>query len=343
MTDVLRPRVLVTGGAGYIGSHCVVSFLQQGWDAVVIDDLSNGHPGAVHAAARLGGRDVELIVGDVGDLRLLHNVLSRRRFDAVAHFAALKSVPDSVARPEAYWRVNVGGTATLCEAMRAAGVRRLVYSSSASVYGTPDHSPIDEDAELRPESPYGRTKALCEELLSDFVAKGGWSVTALRYFNPVGAHPSAKLGEHARRLENLVPLVLESAAGRKGPIVIAGTDYPTPDGTAIRDYVHISDLAEVHASALEYTGRVSSGMFVCNVGTGRGTSVREVVDAARRVTGIDIPAVDGPRRPGDPAAVWADTARAREELGWSSRFSLEDMIASAWAWRTSHPHGYSTI
>lgn len=335
----MSKNLLVTGGAGFIGSHCVVEFAAAGWRVVVLDDLSNGHVEAVTRAAELGGSSVDLVVGDIRSREDLDRAFAVAPIDAVVHFAARKSVPESVAKPTLYYDVNVGGTRALLDAMARHGVGRMVFSSSASVYGEPDHAPVDEDTPPAPMSPYGRTKLINEWMLTDAAAARGWSTVSLRYFNPVGAHPSGRIGEDARKPSNLVPIVIEAADGTRPQVTVFGRDYDTPDGSCIRDYIHIMDLAAAHRAAVEATAH-GEGNRVYNVGTGRGGSVVEVLDVAREVTGRDIPAVDGPRRPGDPAQVVADPRRAERDLGWKARYGLSEMLESAWSWRQQNPTGY---
>jgi UDP-glucose 4-epimerase len=324
-------RVLVAGGAGYIGSHTVRALAERGHHPVVLDTLATGHAAAVPG--------VPLVVGDVADSGLVEATLRDHRIEAVIQFAALKSVEASVADPIGYFRANVATTMALAEAMTHAGVRSLVFSSSAAVYGTPAVLPVDEGAPLQPENPYGETKATVERFLGWLERAGGLRSIRLRYFNAAGAALDGSNGEDLRHATNLVPLVMATALGRRGPLEIYGTDYPTPDGTAVRDYVHVVDLAEAHTAAVDHL--IGGGdSATINLGTGSGASVREVIDIARTVTGHGIPSLDGPRRAGDPAAIWAATGRARSVLGWQARLGLEDIIASAWRWHRSHPDGF---
>jgi UDP-glucose-4-epimerase GalE len=320
-------RVLVAGGAGYIGSHMVKALSEAGHDVAALDDLSTGHRDLVPAGA--------LVEGSVGDPSLVGALIGRGRFDAVLHFAARSLVGESVADPSLYWRNNVGATLTLLEAMRRHGVQRFIFSSSAAVYGEPVRAPVSEDAQCAPTNPYGRTKLAVERILEDFEAAYGLRAARLRYFNAAGADPGGALGERHEPETHLIPLVLECAAGRRAAVSIFGEDYPTPDGTCVRDYVHVSDLCAAHLAALERLLAGGAG-GVFNLGNSRGHSVREVIDCARRVTGRPIPAVAAPRRPGDPAVLVADSSRAREALGWRPRHeALEEMVASAWRWHQS--------
>jgi UDP-glucose-4-epimerase GalE len=325
-------RILVTGGAGYIGSLTAQHLADAGHGVVVLDDLRNGHPAAVGA--------LPLAVGDVRDVDLVAATLDRHAIEAVVHFAALKSVEESVVDPGSYFDNNVGGTLGVLRAMARSGVRRLVFSSSCAVYGTPDASPVDERAPIRPMNAYGESKALSERLLPWFDAAHGIRSAALRYFNAAGAAEDGSRGEDWREAPNLVPVVLKTAAGRRPAVRIFGTDHPTPDGTAIRDYIHVLDLAAAHRCALETIDTRDASLTV-NVGTGVGASVLEVLDAARRITGREIRAEAAPRRAGDPSAIWADTTRATEVLGWRASRSLDDIVRSAWAWHTAHPDGYA--
>ena len=325
-------RILVTGGAGYIGSQTARRLVAAGHEVTIVDDLGRGHRGAVG--------DLPLVVGDVRDRALVGGILARRGIEAVIHFAALKSVEESVREPGLYFDDNVGGTLAVLRAMADTGVRRIVFSSSCAVYGPPDHSPVDETAPVRPINAYGESKLLSERLLPWFEASHGIRSAALRYFNAAGAAPDGSTGEDWTDAPNLIPVVLGAAAGRRPAVHIFGTDHPTPDGSAIRDYIHVLDLAEAHLRALEVIDAEDRSLTV-NVGTGTGISVLEVLEAARRITGRPIPAIASPRREGDPSAIWADTRRATEELGWRATRSLDDIIESAWRWHSSHPDGYA--
>lgn len=325
-------RVLVTGGAGYVGSHVVRALQEAGHLPVVYDDLSLGH------AAAVAGLPLE--PGDVGDAPRLAEVMRRRAIEAVVHCAARTQVGESVARPDLYYRVNVAGSQALLDAMRDAGVRRLVFSSSAAVYGTPEVVPIPEDHPQRPLSPYGETKAAVERMIGWYAGAFGLRAISLRYFNAAGAHPSGELGEDHDPETHLIPIVLQAALGLRSEVTVLGEDYPTPDGTAIRDYVHVWDLARAHVRALELLAEGHPG-GAFNLGTGRGHSVRAVIDAARRVTGRPIPSRAGPRRAGDPPVLVADPGRALRELGWRPvRSDLETIVRDAWRWHAAHPRGY---
>ncbi len=334
-----RCSLLVTGGAGYIGSHCAEWLARSGHRVVVLDSLENGHSEAVERAAELSGSEIPLVEGDLAEASDLDRAWARGPFNAVLHFAALKSVPDSFERPEAYLHTNVQGTAALTEAMSRYGCRRLVYSSSAAVYGDLEGGRASEDSVLAPTSPYGETKAQGEEVIARWVDSSNGTAVALRYFNPVGAHPSGRMGEDPRLRTNLGPVLLDVALNRSPYFHIFGDDYDTPDGTCIRDYVHIMDLAEVHEIALTQSAK-NIGFEVYNVGTGHGSSVLEVLAAARTATGHPIPYQRVARREGDIPELVAQVDRIKSGLGWNARYGLDDMLASAWAWCRAHPSGY---
>jgi len=324
-------RILVVGGAGYIGSHAVRLLGRSGHDVHVLDNLSVGHEAAVPAAT--------LIRGDLADAPGLEDALRRHRIEAVMHFAAFASVPESVAEPARYYRNNVVGTLNLLDAMRAAGVGRIVFSSTAAVYGVAGDAPIVEGSPTRPINPYGFTKLAIERALADYGAAYGLGSATLRYFNACGAADDGSIGEDHAPESHLIPIVLQVALGQRPHVEVFGTDYPTPDGTCVRDYIHVEDLAEAHRLVLE---RIEPGRaLVYNVGTGRGASVREVVEAARRVTGRPIAVVESPRRPGDPPALVASGEALRRDLGWSPRYTeIGPIVESAWRWHSSHPRGY---
>lgn len=324
-------HILVTGGAGYIGSLTARHLADAGHSVVVIDDLRGGHPAAVEP--------LPLVVGDVRDIDLVASTIDRHGIDAVVHFAALKSVEDSVADPGSYFDDNVGGTLSVLRAMARTGVRRFVFSSSCAVYGTPDASPVDESAPIQPMNPYGESKAISERLLPWFESTHGIRAAVLRYFNAAGAADDGSLGEDWSAAQNLIPVVLRTAAGQQPLVRIFGTDHPTPDGTAIRDYIHVLDLAAAHRCALEAIDARERSLTT-NIGTGVGASVLEVLDAARRITGLKIRAEAAPRREGDPSAIWAHTRRAEDLLGWRATRSLDDIVRSAWLWHSRHPNGY---
>lgn len=324
--------ILVTGGAGYIGSHTVAELLERGEEVVVIDSLETGHREAV-----LGGRFYE---GDLRDKSLLKTLFAENDIDAVIHFAANSLVGESMKAPVKYYDNNVYGTLCLLEAMNEAGVRRIVFSSTAATYGEPEKVPIEEKDRTQPTSVYGETKLMMERMMSWFDQVLGIKYVALRYFNAAGSHASGAIGEDHRPESHLVPLVLQTALKQRKHISVFGDDYPTPDGTCIRDYIHVSDLADAHLRAVDYLrGGGESDVF--NLGNGQGFSVKEVIETSRQVTGCDIPVVMEARRAGDPAVLVASSAKARSVLGWSpNRVKLEDIIASAWKWHHSRPDGY---
>jgi len=334
-------HVLVTGGAGYLGSHTVLDLLEDGHVVTVVDDLSNSSPLSLERVAELAGRGAELLVADVTDAAALDAAFDGREVDAVVHFAGLKAVGESWERPLDYWRVNVGGTLTLVEAMTRHGVFDLVFSSSATVYGDPEAVPVTEASPTGSTNPYGRTKLVVEHLLEDLaVGDDRWSIARLRYFNPVGAHPSGHIGEAPQDTpNNLMPYVTQVAVRHLPYLRVFGNDYPTPDGTGVRDYIHVEDLAEGHLAALAKIGE-ARGLHTWNLGTGSGTSVLELVGAFESATGAEIPYAVVDRRPGDVAAIWADPAAAERDLGWRATRSVEEMCADAWRWQSQNPDGY---
>ena len=337
---------LVTGGAGYIGCHIVAALCEAGRNAVVIDDFSGSSPRAVDALRRVVHAAVPVVEGDVADRDHLAAAIKRYRVNSVIHLAALKSVTESLVDPLRYYRNNLACTVNVAETAVEHGVERLVFSSSASVYGTPQSVPVTEDEPLTPISPYGRTKLMGEQILTDSAAASHLDTVLLRYFNPVGAHPSGLIGEDATAAPgNLVPRVLQTALGLRGPVPVFGCDYDTPDGTAVRDFIHVVDLAEGHLAALENyespaTAHPKAHSAVYNLGTGVGSSVLEVLAAAAAAVGETIPHETADRRPGDMASIWADCQKARHELGWSAHHDLASMLQDHWNWQRSHPDGY---
>lgn len=326
-------RVLVTGGAGYVGSHMVATLLAASHDVVVLDDLSTGHRDAV-------GAEAHFVEGDVGDTSLVAALLRDQRIDAVCHFAAKIRVEESVSSPRLYWQGNLVRTLALLEAvLDTPAPPALVFSSTAAVYGTPDEVPIDEDHPKRPESPYGETKLAVERALASYGRAHGLRWAALRYFNAAGADAEAGLGERHDPETHLIPIVLDVALGARPSLAVYGTTWPTPDGTCVRDYVHVLDLGEAHLAALRYLVQGgASGAF--NLGTGRGRSVREVVHAVERVTGREVPVTEAPPRAGDPAELVAKVERAERVLGWKARRTeLDAVVADAWAWKLRAKQG----
>jgi UDP-glucose 4-epimerase len=337
------PTVLLTGATGYIASHTWLALQRAGFEVVGVDDFSNSSPEVLNRLRELGGREPVFERASVCDAAALDALLARHRVDAAVHFAALKAVGESVAQPLEYVANNIGGLVTVCQALRRHGVRRFVFSSSATVYGEPERLPIREDAPLAATSPYGRTKLVGEEVLQDLgVADPQWQTATLRYFNPVGAHESGRIGEDPRGTpNNLMPYVAQVAVGRRPFLQVFGNDYPTPDGTGVRDYIHVVDLAEGHVAAL---ARLMDhpGSFTVNLGTGNGSSVLEVVAAYARASGREVPYRIMPRRPGDVAACWADPARAHEVLGWRARYDLARMCEDSWRWQSRNPQGFDS-
>jgi UDP-glucose 4-epimerase len=327
-------RVLVTGGAGYIGSHTVSALRLAGHEPVVLDTLEHGHPSAIPG--------VTLVVGDAGDRRFVRNLLAAHGIEAVIHFAARKSVPESIVDPGTYFSVNVGGSLELMRAMVDGGVRHLVFSSTCAVYGTPDELPVRESSPVRPENPYGESKLMVERMTPWFEQAYGLRTVVLRYFNAAGAAFDGSNGEDWRQAENLIPVVLAVAGGRRDAVEIYGTDYATPDGTAIRDYIHVEDLADAHVRAVTHLADGGPGVTL-NLGTGQGASVKEVIAAARAATGRTIETRLAPRRPGDPAAIWADARLAEEVLDWTPRHDLDAIVSSAWTWHQRYPDGHGPL
>lgn len=337
------PTLLVTGGAGYIGSHTCVELLKAGHELVVLDNLCNSSREALRRVEHITGRSLTFIEGDVRDAVTLDRLFANHVIDAVIHFAGLKAVGESVEIPLSYYDNNITGTLTLLAAMRRHSVTSLVFSSSATVYGDPHQVPITEDFPLSATNPYGRSKLIVEDMLRDLHrAEPDWSIMILRYFNPVGAHESGLIGEDPQGIpNNLMPFIAQVAVGKREFLSIYGNDYPTPDGTGIRDYLHVVDLAIGHTRAINALGKGTPGQLrTYNLGTGRGYSVLDIVRAFERVSGRKIPYVLAARRPGDVAVCYADPALAERELGWKAARGLEPMCADAWQWQCGNPHGY---
>ena len=334
-------RILLCGGAGYIGAHTFVELLGRGHDVVVADNLSNSSVLALTRLERITGRKVEFHQVDMRDQAGMSQVFAGPAFDAVVHFAALKAVGESCERPLDYFENNISGTITLLQVMKQAGVRRLVFSSSATVYGDPERVPVQEDARLQVTNPYGRTKLVMEQLIEDLCQNdAGFRAANLRYFNPVGAHASGLIGEDPSGIPNiLMPYICQVAVGRREKLQVFGGDYPTMDGTGVRDYIHVVDLARAHADALDYLVRADRSLTV-NLGTGRGVSVLELLRGFEKASGRPIPYQIVARRPGDVAEVYADPALARELLGWEASLDVEAMCRDAWRWQSMNPNGY---
>ena len=334
--------VLVTGGAGYIGSHTCVQLLEAGYDIVVFDNLSSSKMEAVRRIRELAGKTFEFIKGDILDGNLLDEVFGKYDIDAVIHFAGLKAVGESVSVPLRYFHNNVAGSVSLFESMQRNGVKDIVFSSSATVYGMTGKMPLCEDDPLGAINPYGRTKLMIEDILRDvYASDNSWNIILLRYFNPVGAHPSGRIGEDPNGIPNiLMPYISQVAVGKLKELGVFGNDYQTPDGTCIRDYIHVMDLADGHIKALEKL-KEDPGAVAYNLGTGKGTSVMEMIDAFAEATGIRIPFRIAGRRPGDAPVSYADPSKAERELGWKAARNVIDMCRDSWAWQSQNPDGYS--
>jgi UDP-glucose 4-epimerase len=334
-------KILVTGGAGYIGSHTVLALLQAGYDVVTVDNYCNSSPESLRRVGELTGRAFAVEQGDCRDRNTLSALFRKHRIDAVIHFAALKAVGESVNKPLEYYANNLGSLTTLLDVMREAGCFRLVFSSSATVYGAASEPPFAEDAPLEATNPYGRTKLFAEEILRD-VAKADpkWKIALLRYFNPVGAHPSGRIGEAPQGIpNNLMPYVARVAVGTLPQLSVYGSDYPTPDGTGVRDYIHVCDLAEGHVAAIGALDQLQ-GAEAINLGTGRGNSVLEVVNAFAAASGRPVPYKIVARRPGDVAVSLANPAKAKTVLNWATKRDLAAMCADSWRWQSANPRGF---
>ncbi|ERB66245.1 UDP-glucose 4-epimerase GalE [Vibrio coralliilyticus OCN008] len=338
-------KVLVTGGMGYIGSHTCVQMIEAGMEPIIIDNLCNAKQAVLDRIEALTGQRPCFHLGDIRDEAFLDSVFEQHQIGAVIHFAGLKAVGESVQKPLEYYDNNVNGSLVLARAMRKAGVKSIVFSSSATVYGDPEVVPITEDSPTgATTNPYGRSKYMVEQCLSDlFVSDDSWSITLLRYFNPVGAHPSGTMGEDPQGIpNNLMPFIAQVAVGRREKLSVFGDDYPTPDGTGVRDYIHVMDLADGHIAALKSVGE-QAGLHIYNLGTGRGSSVLEMVDAFGSACGKPVPYELCPRRPGDIAECWASTEKAEQELGWKATRSVVEMSADTWRWQSDNPSGYPDV
>jgi UDP-glucose 4-epimerase len=339
----MKATVLLTGATGYIASHTWLALLQAGYGVVGVDDFSNSSPEVLNRLRELAGQEPVFERASVADATAMEALLRRHDIGAAVHFAAFKAVGESNAMPLAYYANNLGGLLTVCQTLQRHGVKRFVFSSSATVYGQPERLPLDEEAALSATNPYAQTKLMGEQILRDLgAADPSWQTACLRYFNPVGAHESGRIGEDPRGLpNNLMPFVAQVAVGRREQLAVHGNDYPTPDGTGVRDYIHVSDLAEGHVAALNRLFE-HAGSFTVNLGTGQGHSVLEVVAAYAAASGRPIPYAVGPRRAGDVAAVYADVGRAQALLGWRARHGLARMCADSWRWQSNNPQGYDT-
>ena len=333
--------ILVTGGAGYIGSHTAVELLEAGHDVVVADNLCNASEESVARVEQIAGKKVRFYKADVRDAAALESIFAENAIDWVIHFAGLKAVGESVAKPLEYYDNNLGSTLTLLEVMRRCGVKKIVFSSSATVYGTPEKLPLDENCRTGgTTNPYGTSKYMQEQILRDlYVSDPGWTIALLRYFNPVGAHASGLIGEDPKGIpNNLTPYIAKVAIGELPEIGVFGDDYPTPDGTGVRDYIHVVDLAKGHVAAIH--ALEEPGVYTYNLGTGIGYSVLDVIHAFERACGRKLPYTVKPRRAGDIAACYADAGKAKRELHWQAQLGLDDMCASLWKWQTQNPNGY---
>ena len=338
----MAKKILVTGGAGFIGSHTVVELIQAGYEPVIVDNLANSSEKVIDRIETITGVRPRLFVADLLDREKLTEAFSEGPFDAVIHFAGLKAVGESVQKPLEYYHNNITGTLILCDVMRAHGCRNIIFSSSATVYGDPAFIPITEECPLgETTNPYGTTKAMIERILTDIQkADPEWNVILLRYFNPIGAHESGLIGEDPKGIpNNLVPYVAKVAVGQLEKVHVFGNDYDTPDGTGVRDYIHVVDLAKGHLAALAAQERLT-GVNVFNLGTGTGYSVLDIIRAYSKACGKEIPYVIDPRRPGDIATCYSDPSKAKEVLGWTADLTLDDMCRSSWKWQSSNPEGY---
>jgi UDP-glucose 4-epimerase len=333
--------ILVTGGAGYIGSHTCVELLKAGYEIIVLDNLTNSKPESLNRVKEISGKDFKFYQVDLLDRKGVEEVFAANSIEAVIHFAGLKAVGESVSIPLHYYHNNITGTLILCEVMSKYGVKNLVFSSSATVYGMPEVVPISEDFPLSATNPYGRTKLMIEEILRDlYVADRDWSIALLRYFNPIGAHVSGRIGEDPNGIpNNLMPFITQVAVGKREQLQVFGNDYPTVDGTGVRDYIHVVDLANGHLKALEKVTS-ATGVEAYNLGTGTGYSVLEIVAAFEKAAGVEIPYKIVDRRPGDIAVCYADPAKAKNELGWSAERGIEDMCRDSWKWQKNNPNGF---
>lgn len=337
-------QVLVTGGLGYIGSHTCVQMIQQGMQPVILDNLHNANLEVLNRIEAITGVKPTFYQGDVRDGQILASIFANHQIHSVIHFAGLKAVGESVQKPIEYYDVNVNGTLVLVESMKKAGVKSLIFSSSATVYGEPEHIPLTEEASVgNTNSPYGTSKYMVERILTDLnIADNEWSISLLRYFNPVGAHNSGLMGEDPNGIpNNLTPFIAQVAVGRRKELAVFGGDYPTKDGTGVRDYIHVMDLADGHIAALNKVSQ-QAGLHIYNLGTGKGTSVLEVVAAFEKAVGKPIPYTISARRAGDIAEYWSTPAKAKRDLGWTAKYSIQDMADDVWRWQSMNPNGYNS-
>lgn len=335
--------ILVTGGAGYIGSHACVELLNAGYEIIVVDNFSNSKPEALKRIGEITSKKLKFCEVDLLDMQGLEQVFAENQIDAVIHFAGLKAVGESVEIPLRYYNNNITGTLVLCDIMGKYGVKKIVFSSSATVYGLPERVPISEDFPLSATNPYGRTKLMIEEILHDlYISDKDWSVALLRYFNPIGAHESGRIGEDPNGIpNNLMPYITQVAVGKREKLSVFGGDYDTPDGTGVRDYIHVVDLAKGHLKALEKILN-TTGVEIYNLGTGVGYSVLDVVKNFEKVTGLEVPYTITDRRPGDIDKCYADSTKAKNELGWVAEKGIEDMCRDSWNWQVGNPNGYNS-
>ena len=333
--------VLVTGGAGYIGSHTLISLCAAGIEPIVVDNLCNSRKESLDRVEKITGKKIKFYEADVRDREALENIFEQNNIEAVIHFAGLKAVGESVQIPLEYYDNNLVSTFVLCDVMRKFGVKKIVFSSSATVYGVAKTMPLTETMPIGAINPYGRTKLFIEEILRDlFVSDNEWSIALLRYFNPIGAHESGIIGEDPKGIpNNLMPYISQVAVGRLEKLHVFGNDYNTVDGTGVRDYIHVVDLAEGHVKAVQWVLK-TTGCEAINLGTGNGTSVLQLKDAFEKASGVEIPFVIDPRRPGDPDEVYADPTKAKELLGWEAKFTVERMCEDSWRWQSQNPNGY---
>ena len=334
-------NILVTGGAGYIGSHTVLELLEGGYGVVVLDNLCNSSEESLRRVKKLTSKDLKFYLGDIRDGAVFDKIFRENKIDAVIHFAGLKAVGESVQKPLEYYDNNVNGTLVMLDAMKRANVKKIIFSSSATVYGVPERLPLTEDCRLSAINPYGATKLVIEGILQDLQrAEPDWNVMLLRYFNPVGAHESGEIGEDPKGIpNNLMPYIAQVASGKLQKLRVFGNDYPTPDGTGVRDYIHVVDLAKGHVAALK--GYLKPGVHICNLGTGKGYSVLEMVKAFEKACGKKIPYEIVARRDGDTAECYASADKAKRELGWSAELGIDEMCSSTWKWQSKNPLGYN--